>query len=326
MIYSTILAERWSKEEILRYYTEYDIYAKYLGFNFKINKPFNSPFREDKTPSFSIYTNRSNGKLMYKDFATGEGGDVFKFVYKKLGLIEPRDTTFAIARDFALNKSYTPPPRPRAVPSMGSTLEITVTRKNFTKADLEFWGKFGIQEETLKNYNVSALKAFQINTVNQDVAKPDNPIYGFKVFNHFKIYRPLAEKELKWRNSLCVFDIQGFEQLNGSGDILFITKSLKDVMVLREFGYDAVAPPCETSTIPEIVINNLKSRFKRIVVFYDNDAAGRAGAQKLEAYGFETIFLDKSEPKDISDYYKSRDPETAYQDTLRRLCELLGLG
>ncbi len=322
MIFSTILAERWSRDEILRYYTEYDIYAKYLGCNFKMGKPFSSPFREDKTPSFTIYSHRNDGKLMWKDFSTGEGGDVFSFVKKKLNLLSTRDVTYAISRDFSLNKSYPAPIKPPTPKGMGGKLEITVTRKAFTKADLAFWEQFGIKEDTLKQYNVSALKAFQVNTVNQDVATQDNPIYAWKVFNHFKIYRPLAAKELKWRNSLQLFDIQGFEQLNEQGDLLIITKSLKDVMLLRELGYDAIAPPCETSQIPEVIINNLKTRFKRIVIFYDNDKAGRAGAEKLnQTYNFSMIFLNGNEPKDITDYFK----ENGLESTVNRLNTLLAI-
>ena len=41
--------------------------------------------RRDKTPSFSFYKRKDN-EVLYKDLATGECGDAFKFVknYKKL--------------------------------------------------------------------------------------------------------------------------------------------------------------------------------------------------------------------------------------------------
>ena len=47
-------------------------------------------------------------------------------------------------------------------------------------------------------------------------------MYAYKVYNNFKIYRPLADKYTKWRNNLTDYDIQGYEQLPQKGDILFI--------------------------------------------------------------------------------------------------------
>ena len=49
-------------------------------------------------------------------------------------------------------------------------------------------------------------------------------MYAYKVYNNFKIYRPLADKYTKWRKNLTDYDIQGYEQLPQKGDILFITK------------------------------------------------------------------------------------------------------
>lgn len=42
---------------ILSRVTEYDIYARYIG-QFKIGYIYNSPFREDKNPSFGIFRSR----------------------------------------------------------------------------------------------------------------------------------------------------------------------------------------------------------------------------------------------------------------------------
>lgn len=47
-----------------------------------------------------------------------------------------------------------------------------------------------------------------------------------------------------------------------SGDILIITKALKDVMVLYEYGIPAIAPCSENLFITEAQYNHLKERFK----------------------------------------------------------------
>jgi DNA primase len=71
-------------------------------------------------------------------------------------------------------------------------------------------------------------------------------------------------------------------------------------MVLREMGYDAIAPHSETSMIKEDIITSLVRKYRKIIVLFDNDSAGKKGALLYnEKYGFQTIFLDLS--KDISD-------------------------
>ena len=57
-------------------------------------------------------------------------------------------------------------------------------------------------------------------------------------------------------------------------DYLVITKSLKDVMVLYEYGIPAIAPNSETIFVTEAQYQKLKNRFKRIYLFYDSDYAG----------------------------------------------------
>lgn len=91
-------------------------------------------------------------------------------------------------------------------------------------------------------------------------------MYAYKVYNNFKIYRPLADKYHKWRNNLTEYDIQGYKQLPEKGDILIITKSLKDVMCLCKMGIPAVSPASESTFIPNIALEELKKRFKRIII------------------------------------------------------------
>ena len=131
-------------------------------------------------------------------------------------------------------------------------------------------------------------------------------MYAYKVFNKFKIYRPLSDKSIKWRGNLGSLDIQGFEQLPEKGNLLIITKSLKDVMVLYELGYNSIAPASESTVIPEIAMGNIKKRFKKIVVFYDRDATGMKFARKMvNQYNLDFMFIDKKhETKDISDFVK----------------------
>ena len=57
--------------------------------------------------------------------------------------------------------------------------------------------------------------------------------------------------------------VQGWSLLpkNGS-DILFVTKSYKDILTFNMIGYWAIAPNSEHSYIPERVMNKLKQKFR----------------------------------------------------------------
>ena len=62
--------------ELLRYISEDDILLKYLNIP-QIPCLINSPFRDDKNPSFSIYYDKKTGKIRWRDFGTNESGGIF---------------------------------------------------------------------------------------------------------------------------------------------------------------------------------------------------------------------------------------------------------
>tara|TARA_R100000908_G_C3720199_1_gene123274 strand:- start:461 stop:949 length:489 start_codon:yes stop_codon:yes gene_type:complete len=109
--------------------------------------------------------------------------------------------------------------------------------------------------------------------------------YGYYLGNRqgiarWKIYQPLQPRESKWFSNINREDVQGVTQLPETGDTLYITSSLKDIIVLRKLGLSAVAPSAETTIIPEDIIAELKSRFKKLVIFYDNDNPGIVASNK----------------------------------------------
>lgn len=99
--------------------------------------------------------------------------------------------------------------------------------------------------------------------------------------------------------------LQGAHMLPKNGNYLVITKSLKDVMVLYNFGIPAIAPISENCFVSEAVYKKLVSRFKRIFLLYDNDRPGLQASIRIRNT-FPTvtpIFIPKYMSKDISDFY-----------------------
>lgn len=293
---------------ILSKVTEYDIYAKYIG-QFKVGMIYNSPFRKDKNPSFGIYYSKRTKQLLFKDHGTGECGNVIKFVSLFTGKTEYNDILSDIVDKLNItnntklvsSKQYIQP----------TETVIGVVRQEFTDVDINYWKQFNISINTLKKFNVNSIKYYLCNGIVKGTYKRENPMYAYKVYNNFKIYRPLADKYTKWRNNLTDYDIQGYEQLPQKGDILFITKSMKDVMCLHEMGYPAVSPSSESTFLPKDVLEQLKTRFKRIIILFDRDTAGVKRSRKLSREtGLEAIFINKKfKAKDVSDAVKANSFE-----------------
>ena len=294
---------------ILSKVTEYDIYAAYIG-NFKVGMIYNSPLRKDKTPSFGCYYSKKTKQLMFKDHGTGECGNIIKFVSLFTGLTNYSDILNDIVNKLKITNDTKLVSSKQYIPSTETV--IGIVRQDFTLTDINYWSQFNISIDTLKKFGVSSIKYYLCNGIVKGIYKDTNPMYAYKVYNHFKIYRPLADKYTKWRNNLTENDIQGFKQLPKTGDILIITKSMKDVMCLYEMGISAISPSSESTFIPNKVLEQLKKRFKRIIILFDRDEAGVKYLRKMSLKtGLEGLLIHKKfKAKDVSDAIKANDFET----------------
>lgn len=288
---------------ILSKVSEYDIYQAYIG-NFKVGMIYNSPFRKDKNPSFGCYYSRTTKQLMFKDHGTGDCGNVVKFVSLLTGLTNYSDILNDIVNKLKITNDMQLGSSKQYIPSKETV--IGVIRQNFTDIDINYWAQFHISLSTLKKFNVDSIKYYLNNGIVKGIYKDNNPMYAYKVYNHFKIYRPLADKYTKWRSNLNINDIQGFKQLPKTGDTLIITKSLKDVMCLYEMGINAVSPNSESSWLPDKALESILKRFKTVLICFDRDVAGMKNMRKLSLKtGLNCIIMPKRfSAKDISDAIK----------------------
>ena len=295
-----------SLRDLLEKVSDYDIYSYYLG-PIKPKKLINSPLRpDDKIPSFAIFPTK-DGSLLFKDHGTGEAGNAIKFMklYKNIQTREELERELLrVVKQFGKTSSVATSTR---VYTPSENTIIGIVRQPFTEVDKQYWKQFHISIDTLKRFNVFSIKYFLCNNIVRGVYKDDNPMYAYKVDDKFKIYRPLASKYTKWRTNLNNINIQGYAQLPDSGDLLFITKSLKDVMCLYEMGFTAISPSSETTFIPDNVLESLRKRFKTIVILFDRDEAGVKNARKCsKEYGLDAIFVHKKfKAKDVSDAVKA---------------------
>lgn len=297
-----------SLKDLLDKVNDYDIYSYYLG-SFKPKTLMNSPLRpDDKIPSFAIFPSKT-GDLLFKDHGTGEAGNALKFIklYKGVQTREELERELlAIVRRMNPNKEIRTNNYSKRV-SSGVT-DIGIVRQPFTTADKQYWKQFHISIDTLKKFNVFSIKYFLCNGVVRGTYKEDSPMYAYKVYERFKIYRPLASKYTKWRTNLTNRHVQGLAELpQEGGNLLIITKSLKDVMCLYEMGFSAIAASSETTFIPDDILQSLRSKWKHIIILYDRDPTGvKTTRSYSRQYKLDAIFVHKKfKAKDISDAVKS---------------------
>jgi len=307
-------------ENVFKKVSPYDIFYHYYG-DFTIGRLTNSPFRVDETPSFGIYVSKQNGQLLYNDYRLG-GGSSISFVKYKYGCSYYQALKI-INRDFNLNlimnekamgrveidhikakpiiTNYKPEPKPH--------YSIKIKNRNWLDRDRQYWfDKYEIQLNTLYKYNVYPLTRFWIG---EQKFYTEPLCYGY-FFDKgiFKIYQPLKTNSTgKWYSNINTQTVwQGYNQLPQKGEILFITSSLKDIMVLDELGYNAIAPHTEKQHFTKEMYDELKNRFTRIIVYYDNDEAGVTHSTKItKEFSVEYINNPKDCPKDPSDVVDAYD-------------------
>jgi len=98
--------------------------------------------------------------------------------------------------------------------------------------------------------------------------------------------------------------IQGAKQLPKEGELVVITKSLKDVMSLYEFGITAIAPNSENLFLTENQYIKLSNKFKEIYLLYDRDLPGVKAANKIRKQFKNIQVLLMPKVKDFTDYVK----------------------
>ena len=262
-----------NQESIMQHYTGNDVTSKKL---------VTSCLRSDNHVTVGYYKSKS-GILYMHDFATNEHLDCWNVVmrlyncsfYKALNII---------ANDFGLSDTNVVPTKINIIPEIKETESsiIQVQIKDFTDRELEWWKSFGISKKTLKKYHIFSVQHVFLNGELKFTSSEQCPIYGYyfgkdknkKEF--WKIYFPMNKnKGIRFINNLPKKILQGYHQLPKNGDLLVITKSMKDLCAMYEFGISAVSTASESTFISDKQLEEFKSRFKHIIVIFDSDRPGR---------------------------------------------------
>ena len=319
-------------KEIEKRENDFSMFKMYCPNFKKIDVKFKSEFRKDRNPSASI--TEYNGRLWYKDFGDplqDKAYNIYQFIMRKYSLSFV-DTLLKINEDFNLGLGYNS--KNKVIVPVKYNIDYTIKEKQDNtvskilvrkikpkKRHIDFWSRYDIDSKDVPvlfdKYKISPISHFWL----QDTPKVTDKMYvindiGFTYDYYWhlgtllrKIYLPKKSGSNFFTNCNTLIT-QGYDQLPKTGDLVFVTSSMKDVAVLDYNSYPSVAPSNENVFIQKHIFIDLKKRFKNVVIFYDNDFDKEQNWGKIyakqhsEKFNIPYITLPDNTGKDPSDFSK----------------------
>ena len=323
-----------TKDLLLRKFPEEQYMSFYLGVPVT-KKLFKSTLRVDHRETCSFYRSDKSG-LRYKDFGDGSNMGFIDVVmhlnkctfYRAMQIIA---NDFAITSEVNTNKSLSKLIYTGEIIDNKEPCDIKVEVKEFTPKELLWWEGFGVSKELLKEGRVYSIKSVFLNNIPSYFSTEQCPIYGYFLGHEdnrelWKIYFPTKQK---YRFLLNTSKLQGIHLLPRKGELVIVTKSMKDILTLRGLGFYAISAQSENSYLKKEQYEALKKRFTYVIFWYDPDRAGMKAMSTLRKM-YRAIFYwipANFKSKDISDFYKKhgRDKTKLFLDNLEVMIQSGGL-
>jgi hypothetical protein len=320
-----MLKKSVSKAKILEKITTFHIFKRYAP-PFHINKLFFGDIgrsKREKAPSANIIYIGKDWR--YIDFAIGSFS-AFDYVMAKYNLsfsqaLEKIDIDFGLGFTYdagiSTNRTifdYKAITLPEAVEKPRKIIKIK--RHIWTQKDINYWRSNGWTNNMCHAAKIRPISAYYMTDNSGDLVRhnvKDELAYSYDYYTddqgvfQRKIYLP-ERVEWKWFSCVNKDTVQGWELLPKSGDICFITSSLKDTGPFwRILGKPtAISANNEGSFIPESVYAKLKQRYKQIVLMWNNDGPGIINAKKQsQKHNLPFIHFELHGPKDPTEFVRS---------------------
>ena len=304
-----------SIDDVRRITTDYEVVNKYLGISV-VPSNINSILREDKNPSLCIFPYKDS--LFFKDFGTNQSGNIYQLLSLYWNI--PLNQVYRkIITDFnSNNKLSCCKKSSKTIIKRKSNINIKVKIRDWKPWDIEYWSSYGISLKWLEYCDIFPISHIFLIHQNgeQLIISADKYAYVYierkdnKV--SLKIYQPYSTN-FKWmsKHDASVWDL--WTKIPEKGDKLIITSSRKDALCLwANTGIPSLSLQGEGYVPKEKVINQLKERYNKIYVFYDNDFKNKVnngrnyGRILAEKFNLQQI--------EIPTEYKSKDPSDLYKN------------
>ena len=297
-----------TKDFILSKVSQQEIFEMFLNLPVVPGKKYCSPLRKDDNPTCEYrYT---NNKLYFVDYSGDFYGDCFDVVQRMYG-INYLKSLMLVSKKFNLSDvTFAAQKQPQTTiekEHFKSYREIEIMVREWSANDLEYWNKFEINLKTLQFFNVFPTQYVFLDGEIMYSHNQSNPGYAYRFDNKkYKIYFPFRNhNESRFISNTT--HIQGLNQLPKSGKLLILTKSMKDIMVLRRFGFYSIAFQSESIVPKPEDIEPFLQNWDKVVSFYDFDRAGIRSANKMrKLYGIQPVFLTNGRFNTYD--YGSKDP------------------
>ena len=307
--------------DILEKTTEANILSFYLGVT-EIPCIIHSPLRKDNRPSFGLYS--PNGKRIYfVDFATKDRGGIFDLLCQMWGC-SYKEVLIRINKDIPKLCSIGTPDVHKHIPcAVRSTIECKKSTdlqckvRDWTSYDIEYWKSYGISLDWLKYAEVYPIShKIIIKNGNKYVFGADKYAYAYVEHKEgkvtLKVYQPFNKDGYKWSSNIDRSVWSLWTKIPKFGNNLIISSSVKDCLnIMCNLGIPAICMQGEGYKPKPQIIEELKSRYKNIILFYDNDYnnpdnPGKKDSMELSLeYNLKRVEIPvKYESKDPSDLFK----------------------
>ena len=297
--------------------SDFDILSYYLNIK-KIPAKIHSPLRDDKKPSFGLFT--ADGETVrYIDFATGEKGNIVKLMslYWNISYEEALER---IKSEIGTKQMPTPIMRITRLHSTESgehNIKIGVKVRDWEQYDIDFWESYGISLPWLKFGDVYPISHVVLHHEDGKMTFGAEK-YAYAYIEHkdgivsTKVYQPFSETR-KWINDhdSSVWDL--WSKIPDNGENLIITSSRKDALCIWEnSGIPSLSLQAEGYIPKRHVVEQLKQRFNNVFVLYDNDFKSKEnhglifGKRMADEFNITMLLIpEEYQTKDPSDFCKA---------------------
>lgn len=295
-----------SIEKVNDLYSDFDIAHKYLGITC-VPEVINSPLRQDNNPSLGLFINNRTNSLWFKDFGSGEKGSLYDLLAKM----------WNVSKDKVYDRILEDMPAPALIKKHGvkvyrkSAGKVEVRVREWKDYDIAYWDSYGISLPWLKFGEIYPISHIILTKNGHSYPIPAEK-YAYVYVERkdgivsFKIYQPYS-KEYKWmsKHDSSVWDL--WTKIPEKGDKLIITSSRKDALAIwSNTGIPALSLQGEGYIPKEHVVQQLKDRYNKVYVLYDNDFQSEENHGRM--YGKMIAEKFNVTQIEIPEKWKSKDP------------------
>lgn len=305
-------------EQVLQKITQEKIFEWLLGLPVRLDQRYMSPYRQDTRPG-CWFEYREDGTLLFMDLS-GRSPRRYSTCFGMLIQMSGHRMDMCIdivCKNFKLSKNSNDYSAVLERPQYNKIEDSTPTiiqaeHRQFLKKDKIFWSQYLIRPDDLEEDNVHSVQRFFISShKGRRWIQPFGLCYDINFINASEIYQPYNHN-YKFITNCDENHIGNIDNLPPIGDKLIIEKSYKDHRSLRNLYKELnVIWFLNEGCVPSIhILHSLSSRFKEILIFYDNDEAGIQAGIKISSI-FNSIRDNSCRlvalpvgPKNVSDLAK----------------------